>query len=101
MKERARSVINMLPFERYPARMIIELIYYCGFWLNSFPVVGGISTTMSPRAIILGSTLDYTVHCQLEFGTYVQTHEKHDNTMIPRTTGAIALRPTGNAQGGH
>ncbi len=30
----------------------------------------------------------------------MQTHEKHDNSMIPRTTGAIALRPTGNAQGG-
>ena len=29
IKERARSVINMLPFEGYPApRMIIELIYY-------------------------------------------------------------------------
>jgi hypothetical protein len=101
IKERARSVINMLPFERYPARMIIELIYYCVFWLNSFPAVGGISDTLSPRAIILGSTIDYATHCKLEFGTYVQTHEKHDNTMIPRTTGAIALRPTGNAQGGH
>jgi hypothetical protein len=29
----------------------------------------------------------------------VQTHEQHDNTMIPRTIGALALRPTGNAQG--
>jgi hypothetical protein len=101
IKERARSVINMLPFEGYPARMIIELIYYCGFWLNSFPANGGISDVLSPRSIILGTTIDYTQHCKLEYGTYVQTHEKHDNTMIPRTTGAIALRPTGNAQGGH
>jgi hypothetical protein len=81
--------------------MIIELIYYCGFWLNSFPANGGISDVLSPRSIILGTTIDYTQHCKLEYGTYVQTHEKHDNTMIPRTTGAIALRPTGNAQGGH
>eukprot|EP00978_Attheya_sp_CCMP212_P032304 scaffold125490_cov35-Attheya_sp.AAC.1 len=28
-------------------------------------------------------------------------HEEHDNSMATRTTGAIALRPTGNAQGGH
>jgi hypothetical protein len=101
IKERARSVINTLPFEGYPPRMIIELIYYCVFWLNSFPAVGGISDVMSPRTIITGTTIDYTNHCKLEYGTYVQTHEKHDNTMIPRTTGAIALRPTGNAQGGH
>jgi hypothetical protein len=27
-------------------------------------------------------------------------HKQHDNKMVERTTGAIALRPTGNAQGG-
>ena len=31
----------------------------------------------------------------------METHEQHDNTMIPRTIGAIALRPSGNSQGGH
>jgi hypothetical protein len=41
------------------------------------------------------------LHCQLEFGEYVQVHESHDNSMLTRTTGAIALRPTGNAQGGY
>jgi hypothetical protein len=101
IKERARSVITMLPFERYPARMIIELVYYCVFWLNSFPAVGGISDVLSPRTIIMGTTIDYANHCKIEFGTYVQTHEPHDNSMLPRTTGAIALCPTGNAQGGH
>ena len=29
----------------------------------------------------------------------MQTHEEHDNTMVPRTVGALALRLTGNAQG--
>jgi hypothetical protein len=101
IKERARSIVNMLPFDRFPARITIELVYYCVFWLNNFPPKGGISDTMSPRAIVVGSTIDYAHHCQIEFGTYVQTHEVHDNTMLPRTTGAIALRPTGNAQGGH
>jgi hypothetical protein len=45
--------------------------------------------------------IDYSKHCQLEFGTYVQTHEEHDNSMHARTTGTIALRPTGNLQGGY
>jgi len=30
----------------------------------------------------------------------VQTHEDHNNNMAPRTIGALALRPTGNVQGG-
>ena len=101
IKERARSVVNMLPFEAIPARMIVELIYYCCFWLNSFPAKGGISATMSPRAIVVGSTIDYNNHVKLEFGQYVQTHEPHDNSIQTRTVGALALRPTGNAQGGH
>ena len=29
----------------------------------------------------------------------MQTHKEHDNSMSPRTVGALALRPTGNAQG--
>ena len=101
LKERVRSVYNMLPFAKMPARMIIELVYYCGFWLNSFPAHGGISPTLSPRTIIAGMTIDYNHHCKLEFGTYAQVHEEHDNSMTARTVGAIALRPTGNHQGGH
>ena len=101
IKDRARSVVSMLPFKQLPARIVIELIHYCVFWLNSFPAPKGISDSLSPRAIVVGSTVDYAAHCKLEFGSYVQTHEPHDNSMLPRTTGAIALRPTGNDQGGH
>jgi hypothetical protein len=57
------------------------------------------SIACSPRAIITGSCLDYKKHCQLEFGKYVHSLEEHRNGMTPRTIGAIALRPTGNAQG--
>ena len=71
------------------------------FWLNSFPAAGEISDTLNPRIIIVGSTIDYAQHCRIEFGTYEQTHETHDNSMTPRTTGALALWPTGNHQGGH
>jgi hypothetical protein len=35
------------------------------------------------------------------FGAYVHSHEMHDNTMQPRTTGAIYLGPSGNEQGTH
>jgi hypothetical protein len=100
VKERTRSIYNTLPFQQLPTRLIIEMVYTSVFWLNCFPNKNGISTSLSPRAIITGMSIDYNNHCRLEFGTYVQTHEQHDNSMASRTTGAIALRPTGNAQGG-
>jgi len=80
IKERARCVYNTMPFTKIPGRMVAELIYYSVFWLNSFPARDGISDTLSPRAIVTGSHIDYNKHCKLEFGTYVQAHEEHDNT---------------------
>ncbi|KAI2502324.1 Reverse transcriptase (RNA-dependent DNA polymerase) [Fragilaria crotonensis] len=50
IKERSRSVVGMLPFKQLPARIVIELIHYVVFWLNSFPVQRGISDVLSPRA---------------------------------------------------
>ena len=56
---------------------------------------------MSPRTLLTGLTMNYNRHCRLEFGEYLQTHEEHDNSLNPRTIGALALRPTGNVQGGY
>jgi hypothetical protein len=64
-----------------------------------FPATDGISETMSPHSIIAGLKLNYRKHCRLKFGTYVQVHEGYENSMATHTTGAIALRPTGNDQG--
>jgi len=77
------------------------MFYNCIFCLNSFLHKDGVHATMSPRAIMTGQRIIYDKHCKLEFGTYVQTHEKHNNSMEPRTSGAIALRPSGNEQVGH
>jgi hypothetical protein len=61
-----------------------------------FPPTDGVSKTMSPHVIIMGGELDFAKHCRLEFDIYCQVHEEHDNSMATRTTGAIALHPTGN-----
>ena len=66
-----------------------------------FPLQGGISPTQSPYELILNQMLDFNLHCKVEFGEYVQTHEEHDNSMGPRTIGAVATRPTSNTQGGY
>jgi hypothetical protein len=99
LKERMQSIYTTLPFESIPPRMVIEMAKYCVYWLNAFPSNDGISKTISPRTIITGQSVDYSRHCKFQFGEYVQTHEEHDNTMLRRTIGALALHPTGNAQG--
>jgi len=77
------------------------MVYNCVFWLNSFPHKDSIHATTSPRAIMTGQRIMYDKHCKVEFRTYVQTHDKHNNSMDLRTSGAITLRPSGNEQGGH
>jgi len=49
----------------------------------------------------MGTTINYDKHCRVPFGTYVQFHKQHNNSMVSHTSGAIALRPSGNAQGSY
>ena len=94
--------LQHLTILRMPALLIVEMVSSSILWLNSFPPQGGMSTTLSPRMIVAGTTMEYGRHCCLEFGKYVQTHDEHDNSMNTHaTTGVIALHPTGNAQGGY
>ena len=74
VKERMCAIYYTLPFQKIPARL-------------------------SPRTILTGQQVDYKRHCRYQFGEYAQTHEEHNNSMNPRTVGAIALRPVGNGQG--
>ena len=99
VKERMRAIYNTLPFQKIPARLVVEMAKTAVFWLNAFPVAGGASQNLSPRTIITGQQVDYKRHCHFQFGEYAQTHEEHNNSMNPRTVGTIALRPVGNGQG--
>jgi acetolactate synthase regulatory subunit len=101
VKERTRCTYNAAPFEHFPPQMITEMVFLNVFWLNAFPNKLGVSQTLSPHTIITGLGIDYNKHRRIEYGQYVQTHKKHDNSMATRTIGALALRPTGNQQGGH
>ena len=47
-----------------------------------------------------GKDIHYYKHFQLEYGQYVEIHEKTDNTMKRRTESALYLHPSGNNQGG-
>ena len=99
VKERMRAIYNTLPFHKVPAHLVIEMAKTAVFWLNAFPVLGGTSRDLSPRTIMTGQKVDYKRHCCFQFGEYAQTHEEHNNSMNPRTVGALALRAVGNGQG--
>ena len=69
--------------------------------LNAFHPDETIATGTSPTTLVTGTAINYKTHCKYEFGTYVQTHEEHGNSMYTRTMGGLAFSPTGNSQGGH
>ena len=94
-----RAIYNTLPYQNIPPRLIIEMAKHAVFWLNSFPQPNAARGPISPCTLLTGVKLDFNKHCKYQFGEYVQTHKEHDNTMAPRTVGALALRPTGNVKG--
>ena len=100
VKERMRAIYNTLPFRNIPARLVGEMAKACIFWLNSLPPQSNFGNELSPRTIVTGQIQDFKQHCRFQFGEYVQTHEQHNNSIMSRTMGALALCPTGNAQGG-
>ena len=101
VKDRLRSGVHGLPFRRLPKVLIQELVQHVTNCLNMFPRKNGISDTMSPTTIVTGRGLPNFHSFSLEFGTYVQIFDDNNpsNTLRARTLGAIALRPTGNANG--
>jgi hypothetical protein len=66
VKERTRCNSNMRsPFTKLPHIITITMVYSSTFWLNMFPPIDGISTTISPLTLIAGHKLDYNNHCRL------------------------------------
>jgi len=103
IKERIRCLVQGLPFKRMPKAMMRAAIENANKCLNQFPAENGVSTTLSPLTIMTGKPSPDYNDVKIEFGSYAQVFESNDptNTVKARTTGAIALTPTGNAQGGY
>ena len=68
-----------------------------------FPRRDGAADTLSPHSLLRGRHVDFAVHCRIPFGVYCEVHEEPSPSNISesRTTGAIALGPNGNLQGGY
>jgi hypothetical protein len=102
VKERVRAVITTLPFRAIPLIVTAHAVVFSVMWINFFPPKGGLSSTLSPQAIVTGLSPNAEKHCRIPFGAYAQVHvdnTQSNNAMISRTVGAISLGPTGNIQG--
>ena len=53
IKERTQGILATLPFLHLPRQMKIEFVYFIMLWLNVFPVKSGISSTFSPRELLV------------------------------------------------
>ncbi len=103
IKERARGMVNVLPYTLLPKIMIIKLMHFRVMWLNSSPVRLGISDKYSLRELVSRQRLDAKLQCKTPFGAYCEVHTDKEvtNTMEPRMRWAISLGPTGNLQGSY
>lgn len=70
VKERSRAMYNTVPFTRFPARMVIEMVYNSNLWLNAFPHLDGVSAVLSPCTIVTGYNIDFKRTCRIKYGAY-------------------------------
>ena len=99
--EHVRACTHGLLFRRLPKLLITSIVADVIRCLNILLATNGVSPSISPESIVTGSPpLDYN-RLHLEFGSYVQLFDDASPTitLCSRTFGAIALHPTGNAQG--
>jgi hypothetical protein len=103
IKETIRAAYHRLPYKAIPRIMINYFAMIQANKLNLFPVKGGVSKYYSPRMILNQTKLDYTKHCVVPFGAYVQANHKSlkASSNVTRTLDAIYLHPAQNQQGGH
>jgi hypothetical protein len=84
-----------MPFQRTLETIVDSMVAGSLFWLNA----RGVSRTLGASELITGQPVVIYKHYPLSFGTRTQVAQNHDNRIqIPRTSGAIALHYTGNAQ---
>ena len=104
IKERVRAIITTLPFSHFPRLLRREIIFFAVSALNHSIRPTGIIPNQSPTSIITGQVLDALTNCCLPFASFchIKYHaEPRNDTETARTVDALALRPTGNAQGGY
>jgi len=64
IKERARAIVQTLPYKGLPRKVRIGLIYYVVYWLNNAPKIG---QDFLPKDLMFEEQrLDYNNICKLK-----------------------------------
>ena len=93
IKEQIRCGWHSIPYKKFTKLMTRSLVKDMITCLNMFPYKNGISSNLSPAAIILGSPNPDYNKLNITFGAYAQVYIGTTNSTKQRTIGAIALRP--------
>jgi hypothetical protein len=103
VKKRIRCTIAGMPFRRIPRVMIRGLASFAVRSLNQLPALNGITTLMSPLAIVTGKGNINFNKLTLKFGEYAQIFDDHSptNNTDARTIGGIAMSHLGSTDGGY
>ena len=98
IKAVSRAVKAGVPW-RIPPSKLIHLIFYSNHRINSIPSMSN-EFGETPREVFWGTRLDYLKDLRIGFGDYCEIFDENaDNSLRQRTVPAIALYPSGNAQG--
>jgi len=98
VKERARGIVNSLPF-RLMAILIPWLIIFVVSRINMMPHKNGY-TNLSPFEVFMRRKVSYKTDLRCGFCDYVEaTVPVTDNSLISRTNPCVTLYPTGNTTG--
>jgi hypothetical protein len=69
IKEGVRAVIYSIPFNSYPAWMLVHAVLFVTKQLNLFPVKGELSSKLSPKQIMSGKVVKNKL-CAMGFSRY-------------------------------
>ena len=93
---------SQLPYKLFmPDQIIINLIKFVVMWINVLPHKNGVSSTLSPREIVLNLKMDFKKHCRVKFGAYVEASadEIIRNTLRDRTKSVSPFAQQGTCKG--
>ena len=98
IKEGVRGLLAGLPYP-CPKALFIHLIPFVAYRSNMFPSSTR-TDNMSPFQLMYNRHINAAIDCHLEFGAYYQISNRlMDNSMTPRTIGAIGIAHSGNGTG--
>jgi hypothetical protein len=101
VKDRIRSTLAGIPYEKLPTNFKRELVLSCVMLLNMVPRRAGLSPVLSPWSLVTSRVLDYRKHFKVKSGEFCLVHEENSptNTMKERASEAIAIGPCPSLHG--